>query len=349
MSGGLDVLTFGESMVSFRTDGPLSQGCLQTTRLAGAESNLAIGLARLGHRVAWAGRVGADRFGELVLRPAAGGGGGHRVCRGRRRARHRADVRRAAHRGPDPRGVPAHRLGRFCPAHRRRPGRPQRGAQGAAPHRDHPRPLGVRTCLRGVGGRERRRGRDPRLPRRQPPQPAVVPRGGPRRAHPPRRTRPPGHRLRRRARPRGGRVRVARGRQPPGPGRAAGRRQARCARRHRAHWPTAGWTCPPSRSPRSTRSGPGTPSAPASSRACSTVSTPRAASSGPSPQALSPSPPEVTGRGPPRGPSFPCSGPTPPGQPCADRARATAPAPRSSDHTADRNRRPTRKAPREDR
>ena len=67
MSGGLDVLTFGESMVSFRTDGPLSQGCLQTTRLAGAESNLAIGLARLGHRVAWAGRVGADRFGELVL------------------------------------------------------------------------------------------------------------------------------------------------------------------------------------------------------------------------------------------------------------------------------------------
>lgn len=67
MSGGLDVLTFGESMVSFRTDGPLSQGCLQTTRLAGAESNVAIGLARLGHRVAWAGRVGADWFGELVL------------------------------------------------------------------------------------------------------------------------------------------------------------------------------------------------------------------------------------------------------------------------------------------
>jgi 2-dehydro-3-deoxygluconokinase len=67
MSDGLDVLTFGESMVSFRTDGPLSQGCLQTTRLAGAESNLAIGLARLGHRVAWAGRVGPDRFGELVL------------------------------------------------------------------------------------------------------------------------------------------------------------------------------------------------------------------------------------------------------------------------------------------
>lgn len=71
-SGGgaarLDVLTFGESMIAFRADGPLYQGCLQTTRLAGAESNVAIGVARLGHSVAWAGRVGADSFGELVLR-----------------------------------------------------------------------------------------------------------------------------------------------------------------------------------------------------------------------------------------------------------------------------------------
>jgi 2-dehydro-3-deoxygluconokinase len=63
-----DVLTFGESMVSFRADGPVLQGGLQTTRLAGAESNVAIGLARLGHTVAWAGRVGSDSFGELVLR-----------------------------------------------------------------------------------------------------------------------------------------------------------------------------------------------------------------------------------------------------------------------------------------
>jgi 2-dehydro-3-deoxygluconokinase len=63
-----DVLTFGESMVSFRADGPLVQGGLQTTRLAGAESNVAIGLARLGHTAAWAGRVGDDSFGRLVLR-----------------------------------------------------------------------------------------------------------------------------------------------------------------------------------------------------------------------------------------------------------------------------------------
>jgi 2-dehydro-3-deoxygluconokinase len=63
-----DVLTLGESMVAFRAQAPLSQGGTQVTRVAGAESNVAIGLARLGHSVAWAGRVGADGFGGLVLR-----------------------------------------------------------------------------------------------------------------------------------------------------------------------------------------------------------------------------------------------------------------------------------------
>ncbi len=65
---GPDLVTVGESMVSFRADGPVVQGGTQTTRLAGSESNVAIGLARLGHRVEWAGRVGADGFGDLVLR-----------------------------------------------------------------------------------------------------------------------------------------------------------------------------------------------------------------------------------------------------------------------------------------
>ncbi len=63
-----DVVTVGEAMVAFRADGPVHQGGTQTTRLAGSESNVAIGLARLGHRVEWAGRVGADGFGDLVLR-----------------------------------------------------------------------------------------------------------------------------------------------------------------------------------------------------------------------------------------------------------------------------------------
>jgi 2-dehydro-3-deoxygluconokinase len=64
----LDVLTFGESMVSFRSAGPLRLSATLTAHLAGAESNVAIGLSRLGHASAWAGRVGGDEFGRLVLR-----------------------------------------------------------------------------------------------------------------------------------------------------------------------------------------------------------------------------------------------------------------------------------------
>jgi len=36
--------------------------------LGGAESNVAIGLARLGHSVCWAGRLGADQVGDFALR-----------------------------------------------------------------------------------------------------------------------------------------------------------------------------------------------------------------------------------------------------------------------------------------
>lgn len=62
----VDVLTFGEAMVAFRSAGPLTQGGPLTARLAGAESNVAIGLARLGHRVRWVGRLGVDPLGDLV-------------------------------------------------------------------------------------------------------------------------------------------------------------------------------------------------------------------------------------------------------------------------------------------
>lgn len=64
----VDVLTFGEALVSLRSDGPLTFGAALTPHLAGAESNVAIGLARLGHSVEWLGRVGADAFGQEVLR-----------------------------------------------------------------------------------------------------------------------------------------------------------------------------------------------------------------------------------------------------------------------------------------
>ncbi|MEU2774075.1 sugar kinase [Streptomyces sp. NPDC007162] len=52
--------------------------------MAGAESNVAIGLARLWHRVRWAGRVGADELGALVLRTlrAEGVDIGHAVTDG---------------------------------------------------------------------------------------------------------------------------------------------------------------------------------------------------------------------------------------------------------------------------
>ncbi|MFJ2769818.1 sugar kinase [Streptomyces sp. NPDC087300] len=65
---GTGVLTFGETMVALRGSGPLKLGGTMNVSVAGAESNVAIGLARLGHTVRWAGAVGDDEAGELVLR-----------------------------------------------------------------------------------------------------------------------------------------------------------------------------------------------------------------------------------------------------------------------------------------
>jgi 2-dehydro-3-deoxygluconokinase len=64
----VDAVTFGETMAAMRSDGPLRLGGTLRLSVAGAESNVAIGLARLGHDVAWAGRVGDDELGALVLR-----------------------------------------------------------------------------------------------------------------------------------------------------------------------------------------------------------------------------------------------------------------------------------------
>jgi 2-dehydro-3-deoxygluconokinase len=64
----LDVATLGETMVSLRTGTPLRLGGTMTMSMAGAESNVAIGLARLGHSARWTGRVGADEVGAYILR-----------------------------------------------------------------------------------------------------------------------------------------------------------------------------------------------------------------------------------------------------------------------------------------
>ncbi len=65
---GPDVTTLGETMVSLRTGTPLRLGGTLAMTMAGAESNVAIGLARLGHIVRWGGRVGADEVGAFILR-----------------------------------------------------------------------------------------------------------------------------------------------------------------------------------------------------------------------------------------------------------------------------------------
>jgi 2-dehydro-3-deoxygluconokinase len=64
----VDVLTFGETMVALRADLPLAMSPDISATIAGAESNVAIALARLGHSVQWAGRVGDDSGGELIRR-----------------------------------------------------------------------------------------------------------------------------------------------------------------------------------------------------------------------------------------------------------------------------------------
>ncbi len=68
-SPSLDVVTLGEAMVLFVADqaGPLETVSSFTKRTAGAETNVAIGLARLGLRVGWASRLGDDSFGRYLL------------------------------------------------------------------------------------------------------------------------------------------------------------------------------------------------------------------------------------------------------------------------------------------
>jgi len=65
---GPDVVTLGETMVSLRTGTALRLGGTLSMTMAGAESNVAIGLARLGHTVRWCGRVGADGVRAFILR-----------------------------------------------------------------------------------------------------------------------------------------------------------------------------------------------------------------------------------------------------------------------------------------
>jgi len=69
MSGTLDVVTFGEAMMLLvaQQPGPLEEVQTFAKRTAGAETNVAIGLARLGLKVGWASRLGTDSMGRYLL------------------------------------------------------------------------------------------------------------------------------------------------------------------------------------------------------------------------------------------------------------------------------------------
>jgi 2-dehydro-3-deoxygluconokinase len=66
----VDVITYGETMGVFENDriGPLRMGGPMRLSVAGAESTVAVGVARLGRSAHWIGVVGDDEIGQLILR-----------------------------------------------------------------------------------------------------------------------------------------------------------------------------------------------------------------------------------------------------------------------------------------
>ncbi|MFZ3494119.1 sugar kinase [Streptomyces sp. 5.8] len=63
------LVTLGEAMavVAASQPGPLDRGAALRMGFAGAEATVAIGVSRLGHSVAWTGRVGDDSAGAMIL------------------------------------------------------------------------------------------------------------------------------------------------------------------------------------------------------------------------------------------------------------------------------------------
>lgn len=66
----LDAAVFGEAMAMFIADEyvPLEEAEHYTMAVAGAEVNVAVGLTRLGYRVGWIGRLGADPLGRHIFK-----------------------------------------------------------------------------------------------------------------------------------------------------------------------------------------------------------------------------------------------------------------------------------------
>jgi sugar/nucleoside kinase (ribokinase family) len=70
----LDLLTVGEPLICLTSAGRLPSSPTLAKSIGGAEANVAIGLARLRLRAAYVSRVGADPFGDEVVRTLRGEG-----------------------------------------------------------------------------------------------------------------------------------------------------------------------------------------------------------------------------------------------------------------------------------
>ncbi|MFD1066880.1 sugar kinase [Oceanobacillus locisalsi] len=72
----MDVLSIGETMVLFspKTSGQLRYANDFSARIAGAETNTLIGLAKLGHQTSWISRVGDDELGAKIVSAVRGEG-----------------------------------------------------------------------------------------------------------------------------------------------------------------------------------------------------------------------------------------------------------------------------------
>lgn len=72
----MDVVTLGEAMVVLTPEvaGPLEHVPAFRKSVAGAEANVAIGLARFGHQVTWISRLGEDAFGRYIFKTLRGEG-----------------------------------------------------------------------------------------------------------------------------------------------------------------------------------------------------------------------------------------------------------------------------------
>jgi 2-dehydro-3-deoxygluconokinase len=72
----VDLVAMGETMVLFQTlqDGPIRFAPLFAKSIAGAESNVALAMRRLGRSSRWVSRLGTDPFGDFIAATLAGEG-----------------------------------------------------------------------------------------------------------------------------------------------------------------------------------------------------------------------------------------------------------------------------------